>query len=234
MVHMTESARERPKTYKAAVDFVRQEILEGHLHPGDKLPTERELAAQLDISRNSVREGLRVLENLGVLSSTQGSGNYIALNFDETISEALSFLYHLRGMQEGDVTEFRWMIEREALPLCASRISPAPKQTLMDALRHLDAATTEEERIRWDKALHRIMVQGSHNEFLIASYQALTSFMDRYISTMRQRIIRGMLGNNQLEASHRLLVEGLISQNLEKARQGLENHFGYIETYRHL
>lgn len=129
MVHMTESARERPKTYKAAVDFVRQEILEGHLHPGDKLPTERELAAQLDISRNSVREGLRVLENLGVLSSTQGSGNYIALNFDETISEALSFLYHLRGMQEGDVTEFRWMIEREALSLCQPDFSRAEADT---------------------------------------------------------------------------------------------------------
>ena len=74
------------------MDFVRQEVLAGALRPGDKLPTERELAAQLDISRNSVREGLRVLENLGVLSSTQGSGNYIALNFDDTISEMIDIV----------------------------------------------------------------------------------------------------------------------------------------------
>ena len=58
--------------------------------------------------------------------------------------------------------------------------------------------------------------------------------MDRYISTMRQRIIRGMMGNNKLEESHRLLVEGLIEGDLVKAQQGLENHFGYIEQYRHL
>lgn len=231
---MNATVNDKPKTYKAAVDFVRQEVLDGTLRPGDKLPTERELAAQLDISRNSVREGLRVLENLGVLSSTQGSGNYIALNFDDTISEALSFLYYLRGMQESDVTEFRWLIEREALALSVRRITSGQKERLRQELGRLESAKSEEERIRSDKVIHKVMVQASANDFLIASYQALTAFMDRYISTMRQRIIRGMMGNNKLEESHRLLVEGLIEGDLARAQQGLENHFGYIEQYRHL
>ena len=231
---MNEQGNEKKKTYRAAVDYVKREVLDGHLHPGDKLPTERELAARLDISRNSVREGLRVLENLGVLSSTQGSGNYIAQNFDATICETLSFLYYLRGMDEGDVTEFRWMSEREALRLAVRRIGPEQKRILARELERLEAATSEEEKILCDKAIHRTMVAASGNDFLIASYEALTIFMDRYISTMRQRIIRGMTGANKLEESHRLLVEGLIEGDLSKAEEGLENHFGYIETYRNV
>ena len=111
-----------------------------------------------------------------------------------------------------------------------SRRDPLSRQEL----ERLESAKSEEERIRSDKELHKVIVQASANDFLIASYQALTAFMDRYISTMRQRIIRGMMGNNKLEESHRLLVEGLIEGDLVKAQQGLENHFGYIEQYRHL
>lgn len=229
---MNQTVKEKPKTYKVVVDYVKGEVLNGRLCAGDKLPTERELAARLDISRNSVREGLRVLENLGVLSSTQGSGNYIASNFDDTISETLSFLYYLKGMEEGDVTEFRWLIEREALRLATRRITPDQKQALLQELHRLEAAQSEEERILCDKALHRIVVEASANDFLIASYQALTTFMDRYISTMRQRIIRGMTGANQLEESHRLLAEGVVEGDLAKAEQGLSSHFGYIEKYR--
>ncbi|MBQ2626219.1 MAG: FadR family transcriptional regulator, partial [Eubacterium sp.] len=92
------------KSYEKVVQHVKDEILNGKLHPGDKLATERVLAEQLAVSRNSVREGLRILENIGVITSQQGSGNYISLNFDETMSEVLSFMYFLKGMDERQVT----------------------------------------------------------------------------------------------------------------------------------
>lgn len=85
------------KSYSILVDYVKNQILQGHVRAGEKLPTERELAEKLSISRNSVREGLRVLQNIGVIRPTQGSGNYISEDFNSTISEVLSFLYFLEG-----------------------------------------------------------------------------------------------------------------------------------------
>ncbi len=230
---LTKTVRSQ-KSYQVVVDHVRKQVLDGLFKPGDRLPAERELAESLGISRNSVREGLKVLQNIGVIEPSQGSGNYIAQNFDHTISEVLSFLYFLKGMNEADVTEFRWMVEREAIHLAVKRATPELKEELLLALDGLEKATSEEERIHYDKELHHIAVLASGNDFLIANYEALTSFMEQYIQTMRQKIIRGMVGAHQLEASHRLLVEGIVESSEEKAMMGLSNHFGYIEKYQNI
>lgn len=221
----------KPKSYSRLVEYVRQEIFLGHLKPGDRLPTERDLALQLDISRNSIREGLKSLQNMGVISPSQGSGNYISTHFKETISELLTFLYFLKGMSEADVTEYRWMIERAALVPAARRISAQEKEQLLTCLARLEAAETEQEQMEQDRLLHEIIVRASRNDFLVANYEALTSFMDSYISTMRQRIIRGLQGHNDLELAHRLLAEGIVQGDPHKAEQGLIKHYGYIEKY---
>lgn len=226
--------RTRDQSCDRIVDYVKQGIRRGELHPGDRLPPERKLAEKLGSSRNSVREGLKVLQNMGVITASQGSGNYISQNFQDTISEVLSFLYFLNGMSEADVTEYRWMIEKEALRLAVDQITNEQKKDLIRSLKGLNEAETEEEKIQYDKELHHNMVLASHNTFLIANYEALTEFMDRYIQSMRQKIIRGMTSSNELEHSHALLVEGLVEQDREKAQRGLENHFGYIETYKNI
>ena len=70
-----ETGASEQKSYQKVVEYVNQGIQDRKLKPGDRLPAERELAEELDISRNSVREGLRVMENIGILDSRRGSGN---------------------------------------------------------------------------------------------------------------------------------------------------------------
>lgn len=229
----TEIMGETGKPYKKVMDYVKRGILDGTFVPGNRLEPERDLALKLGISRNSVREGLRALELIGLLSSRQGSGNFISLNFDETMTEMLTSMYYLKGLQEDQVTEFRFGIEWEALQLAVERAEEEQKKRAWLALVRLEEAQTEEERIVYDKALHQAMVDASHNDFLITNYRALTSFMDTYIKSMRHRIIEGMESRNELELSHRLLAEGLIEGNLKKGMQGLSAHFGYIRKYRH-
>lgn len=220
------------KTYKKLVDYVFDQVRQGGLHPGDKLPTERVLATSLGISRNSVREGIRLLENMGIIIPRQGSGNYLSANFDETMSEMLSFMYFFKGMDEGEVTEFRYAIEREALPLAVERISYEEKKELNKALQGLIEAPSEEDQIGFDKKIHRILVKASRNGFLISSYEGLTGFMDTYIKSMRRKIIEGMAREDMLETAHMKLVDGVVEGDLPKAIEGLNDHFGYIEQYR--
>ena len=86
------------KSYLKVDNYIKEQILNGELKAGDKLPPERELAQILDVSRNSVREGLRILENMGVIASQQGSGNYISNEFDDAIVSVMSYMYVLKDL----------------------------------------------------------------------------------------------------------------------------------------
>ena len=219
------------KSYEKTVDYIKKELLNGHLRTGDRLPSERELAEVLGSSRNSVREGLRVLENLGVVTSCHGSGNFISLNFDETMSELLSFMYFLKGIREDQVTAFRRSMEWEAMYLAVERITDQEKAEMMGHLEKLEAVQTEDARVQHDKAIHEILIAASHNDFLITNYKALNNLMDRYIRSMRARIISGMNSHNMLAKAHRELVEGVVGGDLEKGLHGVLEHFRYIEEY---
>lgn len=219
------------KSYGKTVDYIKKELLNGHLRTGDRLPSERELAEVLGSSRNSVREGLRVLENLGVVTSCHGSGNFISLNFDETMSELLSFMYFLKGIREDQVTEFRRSMEWEAMYLAVERITIQEKEEMLGHLEKLEAVQTEDARVQHDKAIHEILIAASHNDFLITNYKALNNLMDRYIRSMRARIISGMNSHNMLAKAHRELVEGVVEGDLEKGLHGVLEHFRYIEVY---
>ena len=219
------------KTYEKVVEYVKSEILSGRLKPGDRLPSERELAEKLRSSRNSVREGLRVLDNIGVVSSQHGSGNYISLNFDETMTEVLSFMYLLKGIHEDQLTEFRRSIEVEAYYLASERITDQQKAELKEHLDKLETVRTENARVRHDREIHQILVTASGNDFLITNYMALNNFIDRYIRSMRSRIINGMNDQHLLAKAHRDLVEGMLEGDLEKGISGLKRHFEYIRIY---
>lgn len=73
------------RAYEKIINYVERQIMQGSYKKGDKLPPERELAALLGASRNSVREGLGILERMGVISSQQGAGNFISDNFEKTL-----------------------------------------------------------------------------------------------------------------------------------------------------
>ncbi len=220
------------RTYKRLIDYVKQEVQAGRLRPGDRLPTERDLALRLEISRNSVREGLRLLENMGILYSRQGSGNYLSSNFDHTMAEMLAFMYFIKGMNDRSVTEFRWAIERAALPLAIERIDADEKSELEEMIIGLEKAPTEQKQIFYDRELHRIIVRACRNDFLIASYEALTDLMDTYIQTMRAAIIEQMESRNELESAHDDLAYGVIRGDLPMALSGLEKHYTYINQYK--
>ena len=86
------------KAYEKVIDYIESNILDGHFEVGDKLPSERELSQMLSVSRNSVREGIRILEVIGVISSQHGIGNYIADHFDKTLVQVMTMMYALEKM----------------------------------------------------------------------------------------------------------------------------------------
>ena len=202
------------KSYEKVIEYVKHGIGSGEIQAGEKLLPERELAQKLEISRNSAREGLRILENMGVLESQQGAGNYI-----------------LKKIDVDKITEFRSTLEWGAIETGVKQATEEQRQKMMSYLDNLERAETEEERVRWDKAIHYLLIEASGNFCMLANYKALNKIMDEYIPKMRGKIIEGMHSEQFLSRAHRTLAEGFAEGNIEKAREGLKLHFHYIYQY---
>ena len=104
--------------------------MQGRYKKGDKLPPERELAALLGASRNSVREGLGILERMGAISSQQGAGNFISDNFEKTLIEVMTLMFILEEGTFREISEFRYALETQALALAMEHISKSNWRTL--------------------------------------------------------------------------------------------------------
>lgn len=219
------------KSYEKLISYVKEGILAKRLEIGDKLPSERDLAAELEISRNSVREGIKILERIGVISSHHGAGNYITSQFDQTITEVLSMMYVLKGMNTEEITEFRFGLEYAAISLAVRKIDDNGKERLLHQLEAMESAETEAIRAKNDKIMHYLLVEFSENGYIISTYNALNYIMEKYVPEMREKIFIGMKTEESLALAHRELIEGVVEGDEAKALRGLFDHFRYIRQY---
>lgn len=220
------------KSHAKVSEYIWNRVYNQELKIGDKIPSERDLAKMLNISRNSVREGLRVLDNIGIISSYHGSGNYISAKFEKTISEIMSFMYLLNGMNEKEITEFRYALEWQAVNIIAGHLTDDIKEKLTFHLEKLENSKDEEEATIHDKAIHYLIIEATDNNYMKYNYSALNEVMNFYIPCMRGKIIFGMKSEDELRYVHRAIVEGLIQGDVTKALNALQVHFKYIIRYQ--
>ena len=99
------------------VDHIIDQIAHKELNIGDKLPPERTLSAQLNVSRATVREAVKVLNYMGFVDSTQGSGNYVTDTYDRTVANIMQVMYLRGDVDFQSFTIFRQMLELQSFDL---------------------------------------------------------------------------------------------------------------------
>src|SRR5882762_11007031 len=120
-----------PSVTDGAIDKIRELIVSGSWGPGDRLPKESELAAQLGLSRNSLREAVRALSQLRVLEVKQGDGTYVSSLEPDLLLESTHFISHLLlGETEIELYEVRRILEAAVAALAAGRADAAEKTEL--------------------------------------------------------------------------------------------------------
>ena len=211
------------------IEYVETLILAGKLKVDDRLPAERELAQTLNVSRTAVREGVRLLETIGIVESRQGSGNYITRHFDKTLEQVLTMMYALDSLSYSQIQEFRYAVERQALTLAVQSTDMRARRDLQKHLDGLLHGKTEEEQTESDRLLHLTLVQMSGNRLVIANYAALNRTIDRYIRDIRRRIRDENLAEFELlQGIHRQLVEAVLQGDLDMGKEALDRHFYFI------
>ena len=155
---------------------VREALFEGRFQPGDLLGSEKDLAAQFDVSRITVRDALRTLETMGIIEIRVGAGGgaRIAQGNLDYYSDALSIQFKLSGITEHEVLDLQIAIEGAAIELAALNRSQADLDKLVGLL-------DEAERLLDDPAVftqsgqkfHLAIVEASGNRAFIAQFKAL-------------------------------------------------------------
>ena len=213
-----DSAKPAPATEQAATAIVEM-ITSGELGPGNRLPTERDLALRLGISRSTIREAIRGLNMLRVLDVRHGDGIFITSLDARSLLEVTGFAMQLlRDREVLDMFEVRAILEGAVTALASARITHEQCTTLLDRLEVLEAATNADGFLEADIAFHANIAAAAGNPMLAS---LLDTFSAR---TYRARYLNASLGLDQTlvasKLAHRRIYEAVVSRDPEAARYG--------------
>ncbi|MBT2526695.1 FadR family transcriptional regulator [Streptomyces sp. ISL-99] len=188
----------RQSLVDTVVDQLRAQLAEGEWAVGDRIPTEHELAGQLGVGRNTVREAVRVLVHAGLLESRQGNGTFVRSAADPAAV--------LRGMRHAnvlDVLELRVALEAEAARLAAVRRDEADLRTLRRVLAELHEQG--DRAADADLAFHLGVVEATHNAAFTEVY--------RFFSAQVHETLVTSLGDQEMPpidlAAHGALIDAI-------------------------
>jgi GntR family transcriptional repressor for pyruvate dehydrogenase complex len=196
----------------------------GELTPGDRLPTEQQLAEAHGVSRTVVREAVHQLRSQGVLVSRQGSGVYVAtpapnkaLAFDPRVLGSLSAVVQ--------IVEVRRALEGEIAALAAERASRAQIATMRRALRSIEQAVAAGgDGVDEDLAFHRTIADASCNP----QFSRLLGFLEQYLREA-MRVTRDNEARHPdfgaaVRKEHQAIFDAIAARDADAARQLATRH----------
>ena len=208
----------RVSLYELIVDQIKELIISGHLRPGDKLPSERQLAERFGASRHSIREALRVLGAMGVLETTPGGGTRIARQADFALN-ALTFTQMVQRDFRFSVLEVRKILEPEIAALAAVRASRKDIVELERMVVGMEERIAKGEGyIDVDLGFHLALVNATQNLILAKVINALGNLLILIPSTERETA-----------QFHRRIYEAVRARDPAAAQAEMAKHREYIE-----
>jgi GntR family transcriptional regulator, transcriptional repressor for pyruvate dehydrogenase complex len=212
-----------------AIDKIKEMITSGRLRPGEKLPREADLAAELGLSRNSLREAVKALSMINVLDVRHGHGTYATSLAPSLLLEALSFIVDFH--RDDTVLEFlevRRILEPAATGLAAVGMSEEGRKELGEILRSADVNSPIEDFVAADLEFHRKIAVGAGNSVLASLIDNMS------VPTRRARLWRGVTEPRARErtlAEHTAIFHAIMSRDADLARSSAIVHIAGIESW---
>lgn len=210
-------------------------IADGTLRAGSRMPIEADLAAQLGVSRGSLREGVRALAALGVLETRQGDGTYVTSLDPFRLLGSIGMLADLQS-PDGNVhlLEVRRILESETAARAATALDDAALDELERLLDEADASLSDGEDpdyeafLEADAHFHAVIARASGNPTLAALVDGLGG------RTIRARLWRAISARGsvvQTQSEHRAILAELRRRDPERARLRMAVHVLGVEEF---
>ncbi len=207
------------------------------LRPGDRLPAERALAAQLGASRASLREALHGLTHAGRLETRRGSGHYLqAPPLAASLVAPLAPLMRQNPSYWQDVMEIRRALEAEAAYHAAMRATDEDRKKLAAqsaAITRAHEAGDPQEDARADAGLHLLIAEASHNLVLLQLMRGLFELLAASISHSLEKLYTRPQTFRTLARQHQALTEAILAGQPEQARRAALLHLDFVSATLH-
>ena len=204
-----------PRKKESAVDIVvnniKKLILDKELKPGDKLPTEIELATALEVSRGSVREAMKILSAFGIIEVKVGSGTYISNRMSNKMADSFIFSFIAANPDINQFVEFRKVMENDIMELIILHYDENEEERKelaanVEALRKLKntPSATPEEFVANDMEFHKLLGKASKNLLFERIYGCVIDFLHpslKYIHSAENRGANAEVAHSEMLAA---------------------------------
>ena len=215
--------------YEQVADRIAADIRAGRLTPGDRLPSERDLARRLEVGRASVREAIAALQVAGVLETRRGSGSFVAAGAGTRTRES-------HDASPSDLLEARVLLEPAVARLAAQR--GRPDAEVEELLAGMETAAEQHDRAAWndcDRRFHQRIAALTGNPVLLALADHIAATMDQPLwQRLRDESI-AVAGRATIHlAEHRMIYEAIAEGDPDAAELYAAQHIRRVRRYMNL
>ena len=219
------------KIYEQIVDQIGQLVAEGHLKPGDRLPSERELVERFQVSRASIREAISALEMMGLIEVRSGEGTYIRqVNIDSVVAP-LAWMLFIEKDTDLELYEARKILEVQAAGLAAERAEEDEINEMFEALEVM-RMDLQKQRLGEDADhnFHYAIARATHNKILFRLMNTISDTMRKTLKTSRSKLYEDKNTPEKLYKEHYFLYEAIKNHDVERAQKLMLDHLVGVEN----
>jgi len=215
----------RDKVYEGVAKQIERLILK-KLQPGDKLPSERELAELLRVSRSSIRDAIRSLELMGMVEPRQGAGTIVREISSESLVNPLANALKRKEELIGELLDFRMMLEPQLAARAATRVSGDEISEMEEILeRQEKKLRAGESTVGEDSEFHYAIALASGNSVVL---KVLDTLMD-LLRDSRERSLQVEGRQQKSLAGHRRILTALKRRDSDAAKAAMRRHIEDVE-----
>ena len=220
------------RTADDVIGQVEMLILEGVVRPGDRLPGERELARQFDVSRPIVRDALKDLETRGLVTTRAGGGTHVADVIGEVFAQPVMDLIAQNRKAAADYLEYRREVEGVAAEFAARRATEDDLALLSGIMKRMEDANARGdfgEEVAIDVEFHNAVGECAHNIVLLHTLRSCYRLLADGVFLSRTLIYRTPASQEVLLGQHRAIYDAIAAGDPAAARQAARDHIDYVE-----
>lgn len=214
------------RLYEQIVAQIKLQIVNGTLKVGDRLPTERELAEQFQVSRTSVREAIKILQQKGLIEVYPGRGMFIVDSVSQSLQHSLDLIIsidHIKGLS--NLIEVREILEPEIAALAAERSTEDDIKKMREAIEVMDTALDDAETfIDADQCFHRALADATQNTLISL---LLDPIVDQ-LQDQRKAIFLVEEGAVRGQFHHKQILDAVIRKDAGAARKAMRSHLRQV------
>lgn len=203
-------------------------ISSGKLTPGDKIPSERELAAELRISRQSIREALNRAEVMGLIRVRQGEGSFILSSVKGALKPPLALIIEQEAARIFDFLEIRKLVEGWCAEKAALEATGEELQGMQEILEKMKKVASKDKQ--WEKLdleLHLSFAKATHNVIAVHIMEALKVNFGPFF-----KFTKSMPSSEKIDVlwqHHHEIFKAIERRDPETAKQKVIEHLNFIE-----